>query len=187
MRTPLPQLSSQSIQFTPARQSHAAFIFGLRIDSSLNRYLSAAPDSVDAQREYLRTYEKRELAGSEFYFVIEDRLGTPCGTVRVYDIRPQDRPHSFSWGSWILNDSKPRYASIESALLVYRVGFEHLGCSASHFEVMKGNDRVVEFHRRFGATVESETDESFTMVIGRAEFEAVQSDLQKLVLGEKLQ
>jgi len=45
----------------------------------------------------------------------------------------------------------PPQAAIESALSVYAFGFGPLGKTSAHFKVRHGNERVVEFHRRFGA------------------------------------
>lgn len=40
---------------------------------------------------------------------------------------------------------------MESALLVYEAGFSILDFEQSHFEVMKGNDKVHSFHLKMGA------------------------------------
>lgn len=47
---------------------------------------------------------------------------------------------------------------MESALMVYAYAVDHLGFKAAHFEVRKGNERVWQFHERFGAVRTSETD-----------------------------
>lgn len=47
---------------------------------------------------------------------------------------------------------------MESALMVYAYAVDHLGSKAAHFEVRKGNERVWQFHERFGAVRTSETD-----------------------------
>jgi RimJ/RimL family protein N-acetyltransferase len=47
---------------------------------------------------------------------------------------------------------------MESALMVYSYAFDHLGFRASHFDVCKGNERVWQFHERFGAQRTAETD-----------------------------
>lgn len=167
--------------FAPAREEHSEFIFGLRHDEVLNRFLSAPPKSVDEQRAYISSYRSKESAGSEFYFVIEDHAALKCGTVRVYDIRPDDKPNSFSWGSWILTADKPRYAAVESALLVYELGFDRMKCSASHFEVMKDNVKVVAFHQRFGAEIVGESDGSVSMSLSVDRFQDVKPQLLELV------
>lgn len=40
---------------------------------------------------------------------------------------------------------------MESALMVYAYAVDHLGFTSAHFDVRKGNERVWQFHERFGA------------------------------------
>jgi hypothetical protein len=47
---------------------------------------------------------------------------------------------------------------MESALMVYAYATGHLGFTGSHFDVRKGNERVWQFHERFGAKRIGETD-----------------------------
>ncbi|HEA3697852.1 TPA: GNAT family N-acetyltransferase, partial [Escherichia coli] len=109
---------------------------------------------IEKQKVWIRNYKQKENNNEEFYFIIETLDGIPCGTVRIYDIHN----NSFSWGSWILNESKTRTAAIESALLVYIFGFDIKGYSRCHFEVMKGNEKVISFHEKFNAKRTHEDD-----------------------------
>ena len=43
--------------------------------------------------------------------------------------------------------------AIESALLIYDFAFFSLHYPKAHFDVRKNNERVVNFHKRFGANV----------------------------------
>jgi len=104
------------------------------------------------QQAYLERYDQ---ADDQAYFTIEYQ-GAPIGTVRLYD--PQGE--SFCWGSWILHSRRPSQAAMESALMVYAYSVDHLGFKAAHFDVRKGNERVWQFHERFGAkrVLENEVD-----------------------------
>lgn len=157
----------KSIRLRFAEPSDAAFILSLRLDPSINRYLSEVEDNEMKQREWLLKYKKREVEGSEFYFIIERSDKTKCGTVRIYDLQEE----SFSWGSWILNEDKTRYAAVESALLVYEWGFEKLGYTQSHFEVMKGNTGVIKFHQRMGAELVGEDAINFYFRMQKADLQ----------------
>lgn len=132
-----------------AQPSDAAYIYGLRIDPTYNRYLSEVTGTVQDQEDWLRRYKEREASGSEYYYVIE-RLADaqPCGLVRLYDFEADH----FTWGSWILDHNKPAKAALESAFLIYVQGFERLGLQKSVFDVRKDNERTLAFHSRFGAT-----------------------------------
>ena len=170
-------LALKTVRLVPIRDKYAEYIYSLRINPALNTHLSSAPPSVEAQAAWIRKYIEREQAGEEFYFLIERLDGIACGTVRLYDFRDD----SFCWGSWILDASKTRFAAIESALLVYQAGFEQLGFTASHFDVRKQNEKVISFHRKFGAQTVGEDEENFYFQLPRAEFEIVKPQLMSLI------
>lgn len=125
----------------------AAYVYSLRTNPAYNSHLSQVIGTVDNQRKWIENYKEREDAGKEFYSVIERRDGMRCGVVRLYEIEAG----CFNWGSWILDDNKPHKAALESAILIYMVGFGHFGCSRARFDVRVDNSRTLAFHRRFGA------------------------------------
>ena len=147
-------LQSKTVKLRFIEEQDAEFVLKLRLDDRYNEFLSTVNPSVDAQREWIKKYKLDELSGLQYYFIIERYDGTPCGTVRIYDLKED----SFCWGSWILNEDKTRYAALESAFLVYEFAFEHLKFKKSHFDVRKGNDRVISFHKKMGATQTGETE-----------------------------
>lgn len=145
---------SRTIKIRLVEESDAEFILKLRLDEKYNQFLSDVNPDVQAQRDWIKKYKNDEILKKQFYFIIERNDGVPCGTVRIYDIQGD----SFCWGSWILNDNKTRYAALESAFLVYQFGFNDLGLRKSHFEVRKGNEKVISFHKKMGAVKISEDD-----------------------------
>lgn len=153
----------KTIRLRLVEEQDAEFILSLRLDERYNQFLSGVTPDVEAQKAWIRKYKADEAAGLQYYFIIERLDGTPCGTIRIYDLRPD----SFCWGSWILNDDKTRYAAIESALLIYEIGFGQLGFSKSHFDVMKGNEGVIAFHKRMGAEVVGEDEQNYYFEITR--------------------
>uniref|UniRef100_UPI000AFEE5AE GNAT family N-acetyltransferase n=3 Tax=Enterobacterales TaxID=91347 RepID=UPI000AFEE5AE len=134
-------LQSKTVKLRLVNESDASFILSLRLNENYNKFLSSVNNDIEKQKVWIRNYKQKENNNEEFYFIIETLDGIPCGTVRIYDIHN----NSFSWGSWILNESKTRTAAIESALLVYIFGFDIKGYSRCHFEVMKGNEKVISF------------------------------------------
>lgn len=150
-------LQSKTIVMRLVKEHDAEFILKLRLDLKYNTFLSEVSDNVQSQIDWIKKYKLDEQAGLQFYFIIERLDGTSCGTVRIYDLKED----SFCWGSWILNEDKTRYAAIESALLVYRFGFECLGYKKSHFDVMKENKKVVSFHEKMGAKKVSEDEKNY--------------------------
>ena len=79
--------------------------------------------------------------------------------------------------SWILNEDKTRYAALESAFLIYKFGFETLGYNKSHFEVVKGNERVVSFHKKMGALQVGEDKDSYYFEIDIGSVESKKKSL----------
>lgn len=146
----------------------ALYIHGLRTDPTYNGHLSTVTGTVEDQRSWIEAYKTREAAGSEYYFVIERKDGVRCGVVRLYDITGGQ----FTWGSWILDHNKPRKAALESAMLIYRYGFEVLGLSRSVFEVRRENENTLAFHRRLKATQTHEDEHEIFFVYSRAQFDA---------------
>jgi RimJ/RimL family protein N-acetyltransferase len=156
----------------------AEFILGLRLDPRLSRFLSRTSDSVEQQQQWLTAYKGRERQGLEYYFIVQCKQGQPSGTVRLYDFRGE----SFSWGSWIIRPGSPPWVSVESALLVYQCGFEKLGFAESHFEVRKENARVVAFHRRFGAKVVNENEQTFYFRFAKTDLPAARERYEKILI-----
>lgn len=129
---------------TDVDRDAAPFIVALRTDPRRSGYIGETPADVQAQRDYIDAYQaSRDTA----YFIICDRSARKLGTVRLYD----KQGDSFSWGSWVLAPDAPRFAAIESAMIVYAYGMDELGFDKAHFAVDIGNERVWRFHQRFGA------------------------------------
>lgn len=122
----------------------APYIHGLRTNPRFAQYLSAVTGTVADQQSWLSEYKKREGQLKELYYIIERNDGTPCGTVRLYAIKKK----SFTWGSWILDDSKPPKAALESALLSFEVGFSMLNCTMAHVDVRAENEHAASLYRR---------------------------------------
>jgi acetyltransferase-like isoleucine patch superfamily enzyme/RimJ/RimL family protein N-acetyltransferase len=158
-------VTGKNLVFRNAVVTDAAFILTLRTDSRKGKHLSGTSPELDRQIAWLEAYAEKS---DQAYFIIENKLGEPMGTVRLYD----QQGDSFCWGSWILKDGAPQSAAIESALMVYAYAIDHLGFKQSHFDVRKGNESVWHFHERFGAARIGETEEDFLYRIGQKEIEA---------------
>jgi RimJ/RimL family protein N-acetyltransferase len=110
------------------------------------RILTWVTGTVDDQRTWIEDYKSREAQGQEFYYMIERKDGTRCGLVRLYDIEAK----SFTWGSWILDEHKPRKAALESAVLSFGIGFDALGVQLANVDVRVANEHAAAFYRRLG-------------------------------------
>lgn len=170
-------LQSKTVKLRLIEENDANFVLKLRLDEKYNQFLSSVTPSVEAQKEWIKKYKNDEQEGSQYYFIIERNDGTPCGTVRVYDLTED----SFCWGSWILNEEKTKYAALESAFLVYKFAFENLGFKKSHFDVRKENTRVISFHEKMGALKIGETDLDFIFAITKDAVEQTKARLSSKI------
>lgn len=148
------RITGKTLAFRDANTGDAPFILALRTDSRKAQHLSSTSPDMDRQIAWLEAYAGET---NQAYFIIENMIGEPLGTVRLYDAQT----NSFCWGSWILKDGAPQSAAIESALMVYSYAIEHLGYRAAHFDVRKGNENVWRFHERFGAERVGETENDY--------------------------
>ncbi|MEW6255297.1 MAG: GNAT family N-acetyltransferase [Pseudomonadota bacterium] len=124
----------------------APYVYDLRTNPAYSEFLSKVQGGVEGQFRWIELYKLRELAGLEYYFIIERLDGVRCGVVRLYDINHDQ----FSWGSWILDCNKPQLAALESAVLSFGLGFEQLGRKCALIQVRNANEHAKSFYRRFG-------------------------------------
>jgi RimJ/RimL family protein N-acetyltransferase len=140
------QLAGHAFWLRPIELGDADLIVSLRSDRERTRYMHEVPLNVEAQATYLRRYFERP---GDYYFVIE-RLGStdqPAeGLVGIYNV--DSEPRRAEWGRWIL---RPRsLGAVESAWLVYRVGFERLDLDQMYCHTLMENASALSFHDRAG-------------------------------------
>jgi RimJ/RimL family protein N-acetyltransferase len=162
----LTRVSGPNLNLRLIELEDADYVYELRTDPSYNRHLSQVRSSADEQRRWIEAYKVRESDVRELYYVIERKDGTRCGVVRIYGIEAD----CFTWGSWILDKNKPQKAALESAVLVYTIGFDVLGLPEARFEVQRGNEHTLAFHRRFGATETHATEQETHFAYSRDRF-----------------
>lgn len=160
-------LISKNINLKTVEIEDAQFIFELRQNQEKTKYLSKVTGTVDSQREWIKNYKEREKEQKEFYFLIESKKHEKLGLVRMYDFKC----NSFCWGSWLIKENAPKSAAIESALQIYEFGFYKLNFDKSHFDVRKGNDKVVAFHQRFGARIINENELDYFFNFKKSDYE----------------
>ena len=150
-------IKSKNIKFELVTEDCAEQIVELRNNENLNKYLSHTDASIEKQKEWIRKYKKRESKGKEYYFTIKTNTDNVLGFVRLYKINKEDK--TFTWGSWIMKKDKPVSSALESAVLIYEFAFNNLKMEKALFEVMKENEKVISFHKKFGAQKISEDRE----------------------------
>jgi len=157
----------KNINMRTVETEDAEFIYNMRQNQEKTKYLSKIIGTVESQKEWIQSYKQREENKEEFYFVIESKDEEKLGLVRMYDFKD----NSFCWGSWLIKENAPKSTAIESALQIYEFGFYSLGFLKSHFEVQKGNDKVIAFHQRFGAKIVSEDEKEVFFNFEKSDYE----------------
>ena len=175
------RLVGRRISLRPVCLDDAEFIFGLRQQPKLNRFLSTPPSSVDDQMDWISNYLARYERGEEYYFVIERDGNVPCGCVRIYNIKEGE----FTWGSWVLDDTKPTKAALDSALCIYDFAFSVLGLKLCRFDVRRHNAAALQFLDRFGATRISEGTTDIFYQITEIDYAKMQIALHAALETEK--
>lgn len=126
----------------------------------------------------MHAYMRRFDAGIEAYFIIQLE-SEDVGTVRLYDY--QAEKDSFCLGSWIIRAGVPDRAAFVTPLLVYDLGFDHLGFSSAHFEIRKANTAVWKFEEMLGAEKVGEDDLSRKYLYPKTKYPAARARMAKLI------
>lgn len=126
-------------------ESDAEFITMLRSNKKLSKYIHASNGSVDEQIKWIQEYKKRELEGTEYYFIfIKD--GSPYGLSRISNI---DWLHlTFTSGSWICEPGHPIEDVLITGILYNEIVFDMLKLKVAICDVRKNNKYVLNYHRK---------------------------------------
>ncbi len=168
-------LEGKNINLRTVEIEDADFIYTMRQNRKKTKYLSKVTGTVDSQKEWIKNYKQREDEEKEFYFIIESKNKDKLGLVRIYDLKND----SFCWGSWLIKEDAPKTTAIESALQIYEFGFYKLGFEKSHFDVRKGNDKVIAFHQRFGAKIVSEDELDYFFNFEKSDYEIIKEKYKR--------
>lgn len=150
-------LEGHAFRLRPITDEDAVRIVELRSDPALSRYLHSGPAQVEDQLAWLARYYDRP---GDYYFAVE-RIADHRfeGLIAIYDIDTCTK--SGEWGRWILRQGS--LAAVESAWLIYRVGFDLLGLEHILCRTVADNARVVSFHDSCGITERRLLPKHFTL------------------------
>ena len=133
-----------AFRLRPVDLGDAEFMVTLRTDPELSRYLNPTSGDVEAQKQYIRDYFRKE---DDYYFIVERRRTGRCeGMIAVYDVDHQAK--TAEWGRWLLR--KGSMAALESALLIYKFVFEVLRLDSVYCRTVTENEKVISFHMSCG-------------------------------------
>ena len=145
------KLIGKYVTLREVREDDAEFILNLRCDEKKSKFLHKTEFDIENQKKYIKSYFEKS---DEWYFISEDKDGNPIGTYRIYDLKEE----SFCIGSWLMVDGTTVEQSFETDYLVRIYGFDVLCFNKIHFDVRKGNKKVLRYHKSVGAVQVGETD-----------------------------
>ncbi len=169
-------ISLSGIKFRFVEVQDANFIYQLRTNNKLNRYISKISGTVEQQIEWIINYKLREKEKKEFYFIIENSNDESVGVVRIYNIKN----NSLEWGSWILDPTKSDpVLAIKSILLLYKFVFEILKFDIACLDVRRENKEVVFFHKSYGAKIIDENELDYFFEFKKIDYEKMKEKYKR--------
>jgi RimJ/RimL family protein N-acetyltransferase len=129
----------------PVTLEDAPFIVALRTNPHLNRFIHESSEVVEDQVAWLEDYFGRL---GDYCFIVEDvDSGESRGTIGLYNVVSDSS--EAEWGRWIIQPLS--MAALESAWLIYEVGFSLLRLERLYCRSIVQNTASVSFHDTFGA------------------------------------
>ena len=157
------------------QETDADFIIKLRTDKLLSRYIHSTDSSVETQKEWIRKYKERESQGLEYYFIFYYGE-TPIGLERIYNMTPD----TFTHGSLVFSPISPIGSSVKADIITREVGFSILNKEINLFDVSKGNNDVIAYHKRYRPVMISEDEEGYHYSLSKDNFEKYKSIYKKI-------
>lgn len=139
-------IEGKIINLRLVKEEDADFILKLRNDKELSKFISPTNINLEEQIKWIKSYKIREEKKEEFYFIVESKIGVPCGTVRVYNINYENK--ETTWGSFILDKTRPNSASNEVIELSLKFIFEKLKLKKVYLDVRKENYKAIHIYKK---------------------------------------
>lgn len=165
--TDLMPLTRYGCKFRLIDENDAEFIFKLRTDPVLSRFLNPITGNLDDQREWIADYKKREQAGDDFYFIcLGPETDQKQGLNRLYNFRES----TFEAGSWLYLPHLDASRSVLGDILIREIAHNVLKFRESFFEVRKGNSAVIKYLKLFTPEKTMEDASSYYFTISQKAF-----------------
>lgn len=170
------------LHYRLVNEGDAEFIFKLRSNEKLSKYIHDIKGGVENQVEWIRNYKLREEDGIDYYFIFSQN-NENVGLFRLYSIHDK----TFTSGSWVMKPNSSLESIIAVPLIVRELAFEELNFEfednydACHID----NKKVIKFNMKFGCKIykhfQDVKGEYVAMSLTKADFEANKPKLLKLI------
>lgn len=127
-------------------EEDAEFVVKLRTAQEISKFISSTSIDIDDQKKWIKNYKVREKNKKEFYFIVENKRGVSCGTVRIYNI--DYKVKETTWGSFILDKTRPNGASNEVIKLSLKFILENLKLDTVYLDVKKENNKAIHIYEK---------------------------------------
>lgn len=176
------QGTKYGLTFRFVNEDDAEFIYALRSDKKLSKYIHDIEGGVENQRKWIMKYKEKEKMGGEYYFIFfkDER---PIGLFRLYSFKGT----TFTSGSWVMAPNSPLDAVVAIPLICREIAFEKLGMEfednydACHVD----NKKVIRFNLMFGCKIykhfQDTKGEYVAMSMTKEDFESHKGKILKLL------
>lgn len=152
----------------------ANFIYSLRSDKELTKYISQVNGTLEDQIDWIKKYKVREKQGKEYYFIFLFK-GVPQGLARIYDIESDH----FTQGSWLFKRDSVDGSSILGNIISCELGFELSGIKYMLTDARKGNN-THKYVRAYHPEILEETELDIFYRISKDNHEKYKTKFVKL-------
>ncbi|MDR1632720.1 MAG: GNAT family N-acetyltransferase [Dysgonamonadaceae bacterium] len=128
-------LERYGLQVRLVNEDDAEFIVDLRTAPRLSRYIHETSSDIEAQKQWIRAYKKRETQGLDYYFMFSVN-NLRQGVARIYDMTED----SFTQGSWIFSPDAFLGASVIGNIISSEIGFEFLDKKVLYSDARRDNN-----------------------------------------------
>jgi RimJ/RimL family protein N-acetyltransferase len=133
------RLAGQFVVLEPLAPEHEAGLYAASADPAVWRWLSVGqPRTPDAFHAWFE--EALALPRSVPFATLGARTGTPIGSSRYLELRPEHRVLEIGW-TWLSPSAWGTGANVEAKLLQLEHAFERLGARRVEFKTDALNDR----------------------------------------------
>jgi len=170
------ELNKYGLYVRLVNESDAEFIINLRNEKRA-RFLNKISSNIDNQKEWIKEYKKRELAGVDYYFIyfIGEK---PVGVNRIYNIQSD----SFIGGSLVFRNACEFDISLLATLIQLYIGFEILDKSVSFGNIHKNNKRAIKFNRLLESDFVYEDETEVFLVLSKKIYLKVKDKFESILL-----
>ena len=148
-------------------ESDAEFIYQLRTNPKLAKFLNPVSGTVEDQRNWIKEYKKRETEGNDFYFVdVDPDNVNKAGLVRMCNFTGP----TFESGSWVYLPDLDLNRAILGDILLKEIGFDILDFEYCVFYTEKNNKSVIKYEQIFSPEFIQEDDRFYYYKISKGNF-----------------